>query len=86
MGKKLGIADHGLDMQEEEKYYLMMCNFIGYKSPAQWISRLFDLQNALIGYGFMSFLEDESAKELAKDFEVIKDFLENLKEYKNILS
>ena len=87
MAKNLSTAEQKVAMkEEEEKYYLLMRTLIGYKSPSQWISRLFDLQNALIGYGFMAFLEDESSKELAMDFEVVKEFLESLEINKKLLS
>lgn len=87
MAKKLLTAEQKIQMQaEEEKYYLLMLTLIGYKSPTEWISRLFDLQNALIGYGFMAFLEDESSKELAMDFEMVKQFLESLEKNKKLLS
>jgi hypothetical protein len=47
-------------------------------SPFEWICFLFDLQNTLIGYGFLEGLSEEGANDLSAKFISLKFFFEKL--------
>jgi hypothetical protein len=47
-------------------------------SPFEWMCFLFDLQNTLIGYGFMEGLTKEGVDNLTNKFISLKFFFEKL--------